>query len=309
MAATAAPSPVSCTNVVGMANPFTDDRFSASSVNTPPTASNRTVTINEDIAKVLSVADFGFSDVNPGDTLKSVTIISLPTAGSLKLNGVAVTAKQVISAANIYSDLLIFTPAANANGTAYASFGFKVSDGTALSASAYTMNMVVDGLGTSGNDTLIGGLGNDTMAGGLGNDTYVVNTQLDIVIELAGQGTDLIQSSSTYSLVDTDGAGTNGGNVENLRLTGTAAINATGNALNNTLYANGANNILNGGSTSPTDIDTVSYRYGLAAGAKTGVTVSLLGSGTVQNTVNSGSDTLINIENLTGSSLRRQIDR
>ena len=295
------------TNVVGMANPFTDDRFSASSVNTPPAASNRSVTINENIAKVLSVADFGFSDVNPGDTLKSVTIISLPTAGSLKLNGVAVTAKQVISAANIYSDLLIFTPAANANGTAYASFGFKVSDGTALSASAYTMNMVVDGLGTSGNDTLIGGLGNDTMAGGLGNDTYVVNTQLDIVIELAGQGTDLIQSSSTYSLVDTDGAGTNGGNVENLRLTGTAAINATGNALNNTLYANGANNTLNGGSTLATDIDTVSYRYGLAAGAKTGVTVSLLGSGTVQNTVNSGSDTLINIENLTGSNLNDKL--
>jgi hypothetical protein len=49
------------------------------------------------------------------------------------LNGVAVTAGQVISVADLSAGKLVFTPAANANGAGYASFGFKVSDGTALS--------------------------------------------------------------------------------------------------------------------------------------------------------------------------------
>jgi Ca2+-binding RTX toxin-like protein len=146
--------------------------------------------------------------------------------------------------------------------------------------------------GNSGNNVLNGGLGNDTLAGGLGNDTYFINVATDIVTELAGQGTDLIQSAITYSLVDTDGTGANGGNVENLQLTGSAAGNATGNALNNVLYANTANNVLNGG----TGIDTASYLYGASAG----VTVSLA-STTPQATGGSGSDTLLNIENLTGS--------
>jgi hypothetical protein len=108
-------------------------------VNDAPTASHRTVTTNEDIARVLAVADFGFSDVDTGDTLQAVTVTTLPTAGSLKLNGVAVTASQSISVADLSAGKLVFTPAANANGSGYASFGFKVSDGTALSASAYTM--------------------------------------------------------------------------------------------------------------------------------------------------------------------------
>ena len=146
--------------------------------------------------------------------------------------------------------------------------------------------------GNNGNNVLDGGLGNDTLAGGLGNDTYVINVATDIVTELAGQGTDLIKTAFSYSLADTDGAGANGGNVENLQLTGNAAINATGNALNNTLYANTANNVLNGGAGT----DTVSY----AAGASAGVTVSLANTA-AQATGGSGSDTLLNIENLTGS--------
>jgi hypothetical protein len=99
-------------------------------VNDAPTASNRTITTNEDTARALAVADFGFADVDAGNTLQSVTLTSLPTAGSLKLNGVAVTANQVVSVADITAGHLIFTPAANANGLGYASFGFKVSDGS-----------------------------------------------------------------------------------------------------------------------------------------------------------------------------------
>ena len=65
-------------------------------------------------------------------------ITSLPASGkgSLMLDGSAVTADQVVSRADIDADELVYTPPANANGDDYASFGFKVSDGTDESASA-----------------------------------------------------------------------------------------------------------------------------------------------------------------------------
>ena len=91
--------------------------------------------------------------------------------------------------------------------------------------------------GGAGNDTLDGGLGNDTMVGGAGNDTYVVNVATDVVTELANEGTDTVLSAVTLTL---------GNNVENLTLTGTGAINATGNTLNNVLIGNAGANVLAG---------------------------------------------------------------
>ncbi|MGB8598821.1 MAG: calcium-binding protein [Burkholderiales bacterium] len=92
--------------------------------------------------------------------------------------------------------------------------------------------------GGAGNDTLDGGLGADKLLGGTGNDTYVVDNVGDVVTENLNEGTDTVQSSITYVL---------GANVENLTLTGTAAINGTGNALDNVLIGNSAINTLNGG--------------------------------------------------------------
>lgn len=99
--------------------------------------------------------------------------------------------------------------------------------------------------GAAGNDKLSGGLGIDTLIGGLGNDIYVIN-DTDIITELAVGGTDTIQAGITYSLADTDGAGSDGGNVENLILTGTNNISGTGNELKNLLTGNSGNNILSG---------------------------------------------------------------
>ncbi|MFO1405019.1 MAG: hypothetical protein U1E96_10610 [Azonexus sp.] len=60
--------------------------------------------------------------------------------------------------------------------------------------------------------------------------------------QLPASGTDTIYSYLLdYSLVDTDGAGANGGNVENGRIMSAGAANLTGNGLNNVLYAGTGN--------------------------------------------------------------------
>ena len=97
--------------------------------------------------------------------------------------------------------------------------------------------------GGAGNDLLNGEAGADGMAGGLGNDTYVVDNAGDLVTENAAEGTDSVQSFISYTL---------GANLENARLAGAAAINATGNVFNNTLTGNNANNVLNGGAGADT---------------------------------------------------------
>jgi Ca2+-binding RTX toxin-like protein len=89
----------------------------------------------------------------------------------------------------------------------------------------------------AGNDTLNGGIGADTLMGGAGNDTYVTDLG-DTVIEAASAGTDTVQSSATITL---------GANLENLTLTGSSAINGSGNGLNNTITGNTAANTLSGG--------------------------------------------------------------
>lgn len=97
--------------------------------------------------------------------------------------------------------------------------------------------------GGAGNDTLEGGAGADKLLGGTGNDTYVVDNMGDIVTENANEGTDIVQSSITYTL---------GNNLENLTLIGTAAINGTGNALDNIIIGNSAINTLTGGAGNDT---------------------------------------------------------
>ena len=93
--------------------------------------------------------------------------------------------------------------------------------------------------GKGGVDRLDGGSGGDRMEGGSDTDVYYVDNGADQVVERAGEGTDLVYSSITFALPDY---------VENLALTGTAAIDATGNALSNTLTGNDAANTLAGGS-------------------------------------------------------------
>jgi Ca2+-binding RTX toxin-like protein len=94
--------------------------------------------------------------------------------------------------------------------------------------------------GDDGANRLDGGGGADTLAGGKGDDIYVVDNALDSITENAGEGLDGIEASVSFDLT------TKGGNIENLTLTGSGAINGTGNASDNKIVGNGAANSLSG---------------------------------------------------------------
>jgi trimeric autotransporter adhesin len=100
-------------------------------------------------------------------------------------------------------------------------------------------NNSLSGLG--GDDILNGFAGKDFMQGGFGNDTYFVDDADDKVSEFFDQGNqDIVNSAINYIL----GLGSN---LENLNLLeGTAALNGTGNELDNIIKGNSANNIIDG---------------------------------------------------------------
>jgi VCBS repeat-containing protein len=112
------------------------------SVNDAPTAANNTVATNEDTDYTFVTGDFSFSDID-GDSLNKVQITSLPGNGTLKLSGATVNLNDEISVGEINAGNLDFVPAADANGVNYDTFQFKVHDGTAYSALAYTQTVDV----------------------------------------------------------------------------------------------------------------------------------------------------------------------
>jgi len=151
--------------------------------------------------------------------------------------------------------------------------------------------------GFAGNDSLNGGTGKDLMFGGIGNDLYTVDSTGDVITENAGEGTDTVRASISYTL---------GANVENATLTGAGNLKATGNAADNVIIGNSGNNSLIGlGGADTLDggsgVDTVLYSASHAA-----VNVSLA-TGTGSGGDAQG-DSLSNIENVTGSSYADTIE-
>ena len=93
--------------------------------------------------------------------------------------------------------------------------------------------------GNGGNNLLDGRGGDDTLSGGIGNDRYVIDSLGDVIVETANEGIDSVSASVSHTLES---------NVEQMTLTGTGNIEATGNALDNKLTGNAGDNRIDGGS-------------------------------------------------------------
>ena len=144
---------VGFTDLDGTAEALTSAAYPASQSveqNAAPTSANLAVTVDEDTSYTFRTGDFAFADTDDGDVLASVKITALPAAGTLALDGTAVTADQEIAASDLGK--LVYTPPADANDPGYASFTFKVSDGTSESAAPYTVTIDV----TAVNDAATG---------------------------------------------------------------------------------------------------------------------------------------------------------
>ena len=267
-------------------------------VNEAPTGADATITINEDTAHTLTTANFGFSDVDAGDSLSAVRIDTIPTAGTLTLSGVAVTAGQVITVADITVGNLVFTPAADANGTGYASFTFSVRDSNnAYDPAPNTLTITV----TAQNDAPV-----NTVPG-----AQTVNE--DTALSISGLSvTDVDGNLSTTQLVVTNGtvtvslaggatisAGANGSST--LTLSGTQAqINAALATLTyqGTLNFTGSDTLTmtSTDSTSASDMDTVAITV-TAVNDATVVTGGTSGTGNEDTTV-TGTLTATDVEGL-----------
>jgi Ca2+-binding RTX toxin-like protein len=176
-------------------------------------------------------------DTMNGGTGNDIYVVDNVGDKAIELAGAGIDTVQssVTFTLGLNLENLTLTGAAAIGGTGNAGVNVITGNAAANVLKGMAGNDTLNSL--AGNDTLDGGIGADKMTGGVGNDVYVVDNALDKVIEAVNGGIDRVQSSITYTL---------GLNVENLTLTGAAAINGTGNTLNNVITGNAANNVLSG---------------------------------------------------------------
>lgn len=170
--------------------------------------------------------------------------------------------------------------------------GGELENATVISGASVAVNLTGNAAnnvltGNAAANILNGGTGADTLIGGLGNDTYVVDNVGDVITETSALASevDLIQSSVDFTL---------GNNLENLTLTGAAAI-GTGNALSNVITGTVGNNALDGGAGADTLIGGLgndTYLVDLkTVGTGAGATAAL--EDTITEISAAGADTLI----------------
>jgi large repetitive protein len=123
--------------------------FNITGTNDMPGGMDKTVGLSLGKSRVLTATDFGFTDIDTGDTLQSVRITTLPatTGGTLyTYNGTSwavVTAGQVISRATIDGGGLIYNPSGLTAGSTR-SFAFQVSDGALEDSTPNTLTLSVN---------------------------------------------------------------------------------------------------------------------------------------------------------------------
>ncbi|WP_157271716.1 calcium-binding protein [Azohydromonas aeria] len=235
--------------------------------------SGSSITISDGTHSQVLKGSFSFSPL--GDVSGTVTSTSYSVGGAqvYSVTGVSLSAAR----------MQVFAETA---GDTQASYAYVLAGNDVINGSAFNDTLC----GYGGNDTLNGNAGNDAMFGGTGNDTFVVGQAGDTVTEYANEGTDTVQSAVTWTL---------GANLENLVLTGNAAISGTGNTGNNVLTGNAAANVLAGGvGNDSLDGGAGNDRLDAGAGADTlvggvGNDTLLGGAGTDRFTGGAGNDTFV----------------
>ena len=113
-----------------------------SAANRAPTSAAGRIAATQGAAHPFSVTDFAYADAD-GDPLAALAIISLPSAGTLELSGMAVAAGESVTRAELVAGALTYHPPQETTGSVVAAFNFKVSDGRLESASSYVMSIDV----------------------------------------------------------------------------------------------------------------------------------------------------------------------
>src|ERR1044071_394672 len=184
------------------------------------------------------MAVFKFSALSDGQSL-----VFNPTADVLKFDQTTIAAAdlrvtqvgtnlriEVMSGAQTGKDVTL----QNVSPLQLATTNVTFADGSKLlfgdDSTAQNDNLANSLTGAGGRDLLQGFGGADTMAGGAGNDTYIVGTG-DVLSDTGG--VDTVVSDISWTLAD---------GFENLTLTGTGNINATGHNATNILVGNSGNN-------------------------------------------------------------------
>ena len=184
----------------------------------PPTTANHTVTTDEDTDYTFQVSDFPYADAD-SDPMASIRVTSLPTDGTLLLNGTVVTQTMIDAGLTIpTADIgqLVFRPDADEFGNPYASFNFLVSDGVNPSTPA-VMTINVNSV-------------NDPPTAR--NNEYTTDEDQpvsgNIIVDNTGEGVDSDPDGGVLSVVDGDGNAANGLSPVSGPANGTVVLNSNG---------------------------------------------------------------------------------
>jgi hypothetical protein len=202
---------------------FTSDSdivaVTVNSVNDAPVGADDNGNAIEGVTLVFNAADFstGFSDPNdnPANAFFGVKITDLPgaAAGVIKLNGVAVSAGDVITKTQLDAGNLTFDPAAGSGGSS-PTFHFQVQDDGGVlnggvdfdqSANLYTLNIAVadaaPALDLDGDDSVTSGTGFDSAYTEGGAAAAISDT--DVTITDADAGDDIVSATITITNAET----------------------------------------------------------------------------------------------------------
>ncbi len=268
-------------------------------VNDEPTASNESVTTDEDTEHTFASSEFdnNYNDID-GDVFAGIKITGLPANGRLYYNSIELTLVDldfVIALADISN--LSYIPAEDEYGNSYTNFNFKVFDGTDYSID-YSMTINV----TDVNDAPVANDDSDSVNEGESvtidlddNDTDIDGT-LDITNIVLGtatngslvnngdgtvtythNGSETTLDSLTYTINDDDGATSN-----------SATVYITINPQNDAPVANDDTGTVDEGSSITIDLDD----NDTDVDGTLDVTSIVLGTATNGSLVNNGDGTL-----------------